>query len=199
MSRKLFNVTEASSSVVLSSATRDWGLNNWKGGSGGAGWVDIFGTNQWVTLKVMRSNPSFDIEFNLGCDHQTNWNSQVYMVSWAHSTDNKLTWSADRNTKIYCSVHSFNNSNSDCGTSKGACGLFQPTGVNAGTHVRFGIKIYWDDSSNVNYINQNSENLNGTSSQSNEWRGMGAYLRVREINDTKITLRGITNSNSGSF
>ena len=64
MARKLFNLPVASAGIVLSTAYRDYGNSGWKASQNDT-WQDIHNNSRWVTLKVMKDNPYFDIDWNI--------------------------------------------------------------------------------------------------------------------------------------
>lgn len=194
MARKLLNLPVVPQGIILSTAYRDYGNSGWVASQNNT-WQDIHNNSRWVTLKVMKDNPYFDIDWNIGIDHQRDWNSEAYRLTMQYSTDNKASWSSVRDTKNYTVNQTFNNSRDCTGASKGSNVLYNPTGLNlvAGNYIAFGIQINHDDSSNRTYINQNSENTNGASQTSTTaYKGGGSFLRVREINfdNANVTLSG---------
>lgn len=174
--------------IILSSAYKDWGTSSWQFNNT---WNYVLGTSRWVTLKVMRDDPYFDIDWSLSIDHATTWDSEAMRLVFSYSTNNKSSWSSVRDTKNYCINHCFTSNNNVCGQSKGATVLYNPSGLGivAGNHVAFGIQGRMDTSSNNCYVNQTSENRGGSGPQTS-WRGGGAFMRVREINPSHITIWG---------
>ena len=196
MGRTITGVAPAGG-IILSSAYKDWGTTAWKVSSS---WGYVMGTSRWVTLKVMKDNPYFDIEWNLGIDHTSTWDSEVMRLVFSYSTNNKSSWSTVRDTKNYSITHCYTNNNNVCGQSKGGLVLYHPSGLNlvAGNHVAFGLQARHDDSSNNPYFNQNSENSNGNDNQGTGWRGGGAFMRVREVDSSKITIWGSAATGTGN-
>lgn len=182
--------------IILSTAHKDWGTSSWQFS---ASWNYVMNTSRWVTLKVMRDDPYFDIDWNLSIDHANTWNSEAMRLVFSYSTNNKSSWSTVRDTKQYTINHCFVNNNNVCGQSKGATVLYHPSGLNlvAGNHVAFGIQGRMDTSSNNCYANQTSQNSSGSSAQSG-WRGGGAFMRVREIDPTQITIWGSAATGTGN-
>ena len=194
MARKLLNGPAASTGIVLSSAYRDYGRTGYRGANQNQ-WYNIFDNSRWVTLKVMKDNPYFDIDWNIGLDHQSTWNSAVYRLTMQYSTNNKSSWSSIRDTKNYTQEQTWNNTRNVCGSSRGTNVLYNPTALNlvAGNYIAFGIQFRYDGSSNRTYINQNAENHNGhNQSGADSFKGGGAFLRVREIDfdNANVTLAG---------
>ena len=194
MARKLLNGSTASAGIILSSAYRDYGRTRWKA-SGTGSWQDIHGNSRWVTLKVMKANPYFDIDWNISHDHQDTWNSEAYRLTMQTSTNNKSSWSSIRDTKNYTQNHCYISGRNTCGSSKGSNVLYNPTSLNLvpGDYIAFGIQVYHDGGSNRCYINQNSENYDGTSlTNEASYQGGGSFLRVREIDfdNANVTLAG---------
>ena len=194
MARKLLNGPAASTGIILSSAYRDYGRSRWKASQTGT-WQDIHGNSRWVTLKVMKDNPYFDIDWNISHDHQDTWDSEAFRLTMQYSTNNKSSWSSVRDTKNYTQNHCFVSGRHTCGSSKGSNVLYNPTSLNlvAGNYIAFGIQVYHDGSSNRCYINQNSEHTDGTGLVSDvSYQGGGSFLRVREIDfsNNAVTLGG---------
>ena len=196
MGRSVTGPTDSGGGIILSSAYKDWGTTAWKvSGS----WGNVMDNSRWVTLKVMKDNPHFDIDWNLGIDHADTWDSEAIRLVFSYSTNNKASWSTVRDTKHYSITHCYTNSHNVCGQSKGGVVLYHPSGLNlvAGNHVAFGLQALSDTSSNTPYFNQNSQNQNGNNAQT-AWRGGGAFMRVREIDSSKITIWGSAATGTGN-
>lgn len=194
MARKLFNLPAASQGIVLSTAYRDYGISGWIASQNNT-WQDIHNNSRWVTLKVMKNNPYFDIDWNIGLDHQQDWNSEAFRLTMQYSTNNKSSWSSVRDTKNYTVNQTWNNTRHCPGASKGSNVLYNPSGLNlvAGNYIAFGIQINHDSSSNRVFVNQNSENSSGASQTgTGAYKGGGSFLRVREIDfdNANVTLAG---------
>ena len=183
--------------IILSSAYKDWGTATWKVSST---WNNVMGSSRWVTLKVMKDNPYFDIDWNLSIDHASTWDAEAMRLVFSYSTNNKSSWSTVRDTKNYSITHCYTNNNNVCGQSKGGVVLYNPSGLNlvAGNHVAFGLQAMHDNSSNNPYFNQTSENSNGNDNQGTGWRGGGAFMRVREVDSSKITIWGSAATGTGN-
>ena len=195
MGRTITGVAPAGG-IILSSAYKDWGTQAWKVSSS---WGNVMGTSRWVTLKVMRNDPYFDIDWSLSIDHATTWDSEAMRLVFSYSTNNKSSWSSVRDTKNYCINHCYTNNTNVCGQSKGGVVLYHPSGLNlvAGNHVAFGLQAIHDDSSNNPYFNQTSQNQGGNGSHPS-WRGGGASMRVREVDSSKITIWGSAATGTGN-
>jgi|TARA_B100000085_G_scaffold58120_1_gene50963 hypothetical protein len=194
MARKTFNFPIASSGIVLSTAYKDWGNSTWRPASTGS-FQDVHGSNRWVTLKIMKDNPYFDVDWNLGIDHASTWNSECYRLVMSYSTDNKSSWSNVKNCANYTTHQCWTQNANTVGNSRGANTLYNPTALNltAGNYIAFGIQCYPDSSSGRCYINQNSENHSGdNSSGTPEYKGGGSFLRVRELDfsNSSVVLEG---------
>lgn len=194
MARKLLNTVAASAGIVLSTAHRDYGRSSWKASQTGS-WQDIHNNSRWVTLKVMKDNPYFDIDWNISQDHQETWNSETYRLTMQYSTNNKSSWSSVRDTKNYTVNQCYVSGRHVCGFSGGNNVLYNPTSLNlvAGNYIAFGIQVHHDSSSNRCYINQNSEHTDGTGLVSEvSYQGGGSFMRVREIDfdNANVTLAG---------
>ena len=189
MGRSITGADSGGGGIILSSAYKDWGTQGWRVGST---WGNVMGTSRWVTLKVMKDNPYFDIDWNLSIDHAETWDSEAMRLVFSYSTNNKSSWSTVRDTKNYSITHCYTNNHSVCGQSKGGVVLYHPSGLNlvAGNHVAFGLQAIQDSSSNSPYFNQNSQNQDGNNAQGAGWRGGGAFMRVREVDSSKITIWG---------
>ena len=196
MGRTLTGTTDSSGGLILSQAYKDWGTTGWKVSST---WGNVMGTSRWVTLKVMKDNPYFDIDWNLSIDHNTTWDAEAMRLVFSYSTNNKSSWSTVRDTKNYSITHCYTNNNNVCGQSKGGVVLYNPSGLGivAGHHVAFGLQAIHDSSSNNPYFNQTSQNQGGNGAQNN-WRGGGASMRVREVNSSKITIWGSAATGTGN-
>lgn len=194
MSRKLFNLPVQSSGLILSTAYKDWGKSTFRSTSAN-NWHNIHGTARWVTLKIMKDNPYFDIDWNLNIDHTSTWNSEACRVVMSYSTNNKSSWSTPKDTKNYLVNQCWNNTRNIPGNSRASNVLYNPGGLNlvAGNYIAFGIQIHPDSSSSLCRINQNSENQSGNSEHDVQWRGGGSFIRVREINfsSSDIVLDGL--------
>lgn len=196
MGRTVTGATDSGGGIILSSAYKDWGTTGWKVSSS---WGYVMGTSRWVTLKVMKDNPYFDIDWNLGIDHQDTWDGEAMRLVFSYSTNNKSSWSTVRDTKNYSINHCYTNNYNVCGQSKGGVVLYHPSGLNlvAGNHVAFGLQAIHDESSNSPYFNQNSQNAGGNDAQTS-WRGGGAFMRVREVDSSKITIWGSAAAGTGN-
>lgn len=196
MGRTVTGATDSGGGIILSSAHKDWGTTAWQVSST---WGYVMGTSRWVTLKVMKDNPYFDIDWNLGIDHADTWDSEAIRLVFSYSTNNKSSWSTVRDTKNYSINHCYTNGVHVCGQSKGGVVLYHPSGLNlvAGNYVAFGLQAIHDGSSNNTFFNQNSQNVTGTSAQTS-WRGGGAFMRVREVNSSKITIWGSAATGTGN-
>jgi len=193
MSRKLFNLPVESSGLILSTAYKDWGKTTWRA-TNTLTWENVHGSNRWVTLKIMKDNPYFDIDWNLNIDHTSTWNSEAVRLVMSYSSNNKSSWSTPKDTKNYLVNQCWNNSRNIPGNSRASNVLYNPGGLSlvAGNYIAFGIQLYADSSSSRCRINQNSENLDGQNVQDVNYRGGGSFMRVREINfsSSNIVLDG---------
>ncbi len=196
MGRTITGVAPAGG-IILSSAYKDWGTQGWKVGST---WGNVMNTSRWVTLKVMKDDPYFDIDWNLSIDHHSTWDAEAMRLVFSYSTNDKSSWSTVRDTKNYSISHCYTNGTNVCGQSKGGVVLYHPSGLNlvAGNHVAFGLQALHDNSSNNPYFNQTSENSNGIDNQGTGWRGGGAFMRVREVDSSKITIWGSAATGTGN-
>ena len=70
MGRTITGVAQHLQGIILSSAYKDWGTQAWKVSSS---WGNVMGTSRWVTLKVMKDDPYFDIDWNLSIDHNSTY------------------------------------------------------------------------------------------------------------------------------
>tara|TARA_A100001201_G_scaffold2794_1_gene6950 strand:+ start:728 stop:1318 length:591 start_codon:yes stop_codon:yes gene_type:complete len=188
--------TDSGGGIILSSAYKDWGTTGWKVNGT---WNYVMNSSRWVTLKVMKDDPYFDIDWNLNIDHADTWDSEAMRLVFSYSTNNKSSWSTVRDTKNYSITHCYTNGTNVCGQSKGGVVLYNPSGLNlvAGNYVAFGLQAIHDSSSNNPYFNQTSENQNGNNAQNN-WRGGGAFMRVREVDSSKITIWGSAATGTGN-
>ena len=80
MGRTITGVAPAGG-IILSSAYKDWGTQAWKVSSS---WGNVMGTSRWVTLKVMKDDPYFDIDWNLSIDHNRSGFHHYYLVRHSH-------------------------------------------------------------------------------------------------------------------
>lgn len=196
MGRNILNAPEVSTSFVLSTAYKDFGKTAWAPPNT-ANWYDYQSTARWVTLKVMRDDPWFDIDWNYSVDHVDTWNSTVCRLTFYYSTNNKSTWSSAISTQNMMSLHNYVGGRNTCGNAVGTSTLYRPVGLSLvkGNYVAFGIQAYYDTSSNLTYMNQCSEDQSGGAQQDVAYRGGGAFMRVRELNPDLLDCWGNVNTN----
>lgn len=182
----------SSAGAILSSACMDKGKAVWKGTTNGS-WETCYGDENLITLKVVKDNPLFDIEWVLGTDHVNTWNSQAFRLIARYGSNSNADASNWKGPNIMDQHGTWTESTSVCGRSSGIVHLWRPTGFGllAGNYIKFAIQRYGNTSgTNHPYMNQSSENRNGTSDQGDEWQGGSFFLRVRELDPSMVTCRG---------
>ncbi len=182
---------ETSGGAVLSSASYDAGKNIWRGTANGT-WQTIMGDETLVRLKVVKANPMFDIEYNVSTDHVSTWDSHAFRVIARYGNDSNANDSAWKRPKIMTQIGTWCDSNAVCGRATGVQCLWRPTSFNLvpGNYIKFALQRWGDASgSNGTYINQCSENRNGTQDHGDDWQGGGLFIRVRELDPSFVTVR----------
>ena len=182
----------ASGGAILSSAVYDAGFSAWKGSTTGS-WQFCFNTEELCKLKVVKANPLFDIEFNIQTDHVTTWDSQAYRLVARYGGDSNANSSAWKGPNIMTQHGTWTDNANVCGRSTGVQNLWRPTGygLQPGNYIKFAIQRWGDPGGSNNcYLNQASENGNGTNDQGNDWQGGGFFIRVRELDPAFVTCRG---------
>ncbi len=181
---------EASGGAILSSACMDKGKDVWKGTTNNS-WEWCYGDENLITLKIIKNNPLFDIEWVLGTDHVSTWNSQAFRLVARYGTNSNANDSSWKGPNIM-DQHGTWTDHNVCGRSSGIVHLWRPTGFNlvTGNYIKFAIQR-WGDSSGTNhcYMNQSSENLDGQNDHGDEWQGGSFFLRVRELDPAFVTCR----------
>ena len=84
----------SSDGAILSSACMDKGKSIWRGTTNNS-WETCYGDENLITLKIIKDNPLFDIEWVLGTDHVTTWNSQAFRLIARYGTNsnaNDSSW-----------------------------------------------------------------------------------------------------------
>ena len=178
--------------AILSSACMDKGKSIWKGTTNNS-WETCYGDENLITLKVVKDNPMFDIEWNLQTDHQDTWNSQAFRLVARYGTNSNANDSAWKGPNIMDQHGTWTNNTNVCGRSSGIVHLWRPTGFNlvTGNYIKFAIQRWGNTSgSNNPYMNQSSENRDGTQDNGDEWQGGSFFLRVRELDPAFVTCRG---------
>jgi len=177
--------------AVLSSACYDAGMDVWKGTTTGS-WQYCFGSENLVKLKVVKSNPMFDIEFNIQTDHVGTWDSQAYRLVARYGGDSNANSSAWKGPNIMTQHGTWVDNANVCGRATGVQNLWRPTGfgLQPGNYIKFAIQRWGDPGGSNNcYLNQASENMNGTNDNGNDWQGGGFFIRVRELDPAYVTCR----------
>ncbi len=186
----LRKVAESSSGAILSSACMDKGKDVWKGTTNNS-WEWCYGDENLITLKIIKNNPLFDIEWVLGTDHVSTWNSQAFRLVARYGTNSNANDSSWKGPNIM-DQHGTWTDHNVCGRSSGIVHLWRPTGFNlvTGNYIKFAIQR-WGDSGGTNhcYMNQSSENLDGQNDHGDEWQGGSFFLRVRELDPAFVTCR----------
>tara|TARA_B100000131_G_C18095487_1_gene603858 strand:- start:636 stop:1247 length:612 start_codon:yes stop_codon:yes gene_type:complete len=191
----------SASGAVLSSACMDKGKSVWKGTTTNS-WQFCYGDENLITLKVIKDNPMFDIEWNLQTDHQDTWNSQAFRLVARYGTNSNANDSAWKGPNIMDQHSTYLPSYNVCGRSSGIVHIWRPTGFNlvTGNYIKFAIQR-WGDSSGTNhpYMNQSSENMSGDADRGDDWQGGGFFMRVRELDPSFVTVRnGNINTSTGN-
>ena len=192
MARFILNEpADAVGGAILSSASYDAGKGVWRSGTNGS-WENCYGDENLITLKVIKNDPMFDIEWVLSTDHVSTWNSQAFRLVARYGTNSNANDSSWKGPNIMDQHGTWTESTSVCGRSSGIVHLWRPTGFNlvTGNYIKFAIQR-WGDSSGTNhpYMNQSSENMSGTGDHGDDWQGGGFFLRVREIDPSFVTCR----------
>ena len=182
---------QSSAGAILSSACMDKGKTVWRGSTTNS-WEYCYGDENLITLKVIKNDPMFDIEWVLSTDHVSTWNSQAFRLVARYGTNSNANDSSWKGPNIMDQCTTFLDGYSVCGRSSGIVHLWRPTGFNlvTGNYIKFAIQR-WGDSSGTNhpYMNQSSENMSGTGDHGDDWQGGGFFLRVREIDPSFVTCR----------
>lgn len=177
--------------AILSSACMDKGKNIWKGTANNT-WQTCYGDENLIKLQIIKDNPLFDIEWVLGTDHVTTWNSQAFRLIARYGTNSNADDSAWKGPNIMDQHGTWTDGTNVCGRSSGIVHLWRPTGFNlvTGNYIKFAIQR-WGDSSGTNhpYMNQSTEYTDGTNDNGDEWQGGSFFLRVRELDPAFVTCR----------